>query len=71
MKLSEIPTRTSIKMNKLKFSKIYFKNDKNIEIIRSFRLGRTHFGSSEYQQLKQFYEKIVQSDQDKIVLEKI
>jgi hypothetical protein len=71
MKLSEIPTRTSIKMNKLKFSKIYFKNEKNIEIIRSFRLGRTHFGSSEYKQLKQFYEKIVQSDQDKIVLEKI
>ena len=71
MKISEIPQKTSFKMPKLKFTKIYFDSDNTIEITRSFRLGRTHFGSSEYAKLKQIYEKIVQSDQDKIVLNKI
>ncbi|MBD3223773.1 MAG: hypothetical protein GF313_03540 [Caldithrix sp.] len=68
MSLSEKPTKSIARMKDLRFVKIYFISDNEIEVRRTFRLGRTRFLPAHYSKLRQTFEKIVQSDQDKIVL---
>ena len=68
--LNELPEKSKANMSALFFNKIYFTGDNSIECNRSFKLNRTRFMPREYQKLRQIYEKMVNSDQDQIVITK-
>ena len=66
--INEMPKKSKAKMRSLMFNKIYFAAENAIECNRTFKLSSKRFSEFEYPKLRQTYEKIVNSDQDQIVL---
>ena len=66
--LSEKPELISGQLKNILLSKNYMEVENKLECQRNFSLKRKQFSSKEYNSLKNLYEKIVNSDQDQIVL---
>ena len=68
--LTEKPKEIIKRLKKFNYSKIFFINDNSIRCRRTFEIARKHFDVREYKQLKDAYDKIIESDQAILVLEK-
>lgn len=69
--ISEIPKKGKANMQKISFITIYFKDQNSIEVNRRYRRRRDSVHHSEYQDLLNFYDRVVESDQSQIVFQKL
>jgi hypothetical protein len=66
--ISEKPSKAKGNIRGLIYNKIYFDIDNGLECQRNFKLRQKQFSKREYPTLKNMYDKVVNSDQDQLVL---
>jgi len=69
-KILEKPKTKKAVMSKFNFTKIFFGSENELECKRNYSRKKTHFSVAEYSKLKAVFDKIVESDQDLVVLKK-
>ncbi len=69
-RIIEKPKTKKANLANFRFSKIFFGTENNLECRRNYSRKRTRFSVREYPELRNAFDKIVESDQDIIVLEK-
>lgn len=70
-KIIEIPTKTRANMSKISFISLLLTGENTVEVTRNFRLRKKTVNPSEYTELRNLYDKMVEADEGQIVLEKI
>ena len=70
-KISELPLKTRTGISKISFISLFLSSENTIEITRNYRRSRLSISPVEYADLKNMFDKIIDSDDSQIILEKL